>query len=41
MTPHVSGWTEGMLDARAELIADNLAPARARRAADQPDRAIV
>jgi phosphoglycerate dehydrogenase-like enzyme len=23
MTPHVSGWTEGMLDARAALIADN------------------
>lgn len=25
MTPHVSGWTEGMLDARAQLIADNIA----------------
>ncbi|MBN8941329.1 MAG: hypothetical protein J0H01_17615 [Rhizobiales bacterium] len=25
MTPHVSGWTEGMLDARAKLIADNVA----------------
>jgi phosphoglycerate dehydrogenase-like enzyme len=25
MTPHVSGWTEGMLDARAGLIADNIA----------------
>jgi phosphoglycerate dehydrogenase-like enzyme len=24
MTPHVSGWTEGMLDARATLIADNI-----------------
>ena len=24
MTPHVSGWTEGMLDARAKLIADNV-----------------
>ena len=24
MTPHVSGWTEGMLDARANLIADNI-----------------
>jgi phosphoglycerate dehydrogenase-like enzyme len=24
MTPHVSGWTEGMLDARARLIADNI-----------------
>jgi phosphoglycerate dehydrogenase-like enzyme len=24
MTPHVSGWTEGMLDARARLIADNV-----------------
>lgn len=25
MTPHVSGWTEGMLDARASLIAANIA----------------
>ncbi len=25
MTPHVSGWTEGMLDARATLIAENIA----------------
>ena len=25
MTPHVSGWTEGMLDARAHLIAENIA----------------
>jgi phosphoglycerate dehydrogenase-like enzyme len=25
MTPHVSGWTEGMLDARARVIADNIA----------------
>ena len=25
MTPHVSGWTEGMLDARASLIAENIA----------------
>jgi phosphoglycerate dehydrogenase-like enzyme len=24
MTPHVSGWTDGMLDARARLIADNI-----------------
>jgi phosphoglycerate dehydrogenase-like enzyme len=24
MTPHVSGWTEGMLVARARLIADNI-----------------
>ena len=24
MTPHVSGWTEGMLQARAQLIADNV-----------------
>jgi phosphoglycerate dehydrogenase-like enzyme len=24
MTPHVSGWTEGMLDARANLIAENI-----------------
>jgi phosphoglycerate dehydrogenase-like enzyme len=27
MTPHVSGWTEGMLEARARLIADNVARA--------------
>jgi len=27
MTPHVSGWTEGMLEARARLIADNIARA--------------
>lgn len=25
MTPHVSGWTEGMMNARAGLIADNIA----------------
>jgi phosphoglycerate dehydrogenase-like enzyme len=25
MTPHISGWTEGMLEARAKLIADNIA----------------
>jgi phosphoglycerate dehydrogenase-like enzyme len=24
MTPHVSGWTDGMLDARAKLIAKNI-----------------
>jgi phosphoglycerate dehydrogenase-like enzyme len=24
MTPHVSGWTEGMLDARAAVIAGNI-----------------
>ena len=24
MTPHISGWTEGMLEARATLIADNI-----------------
>lgn len=27
MTPHVSGWTEGMLKARAHVIADNIARA--------------
>jgi phosphoglycerate dehydrogenase-like enzyme len=27
MTPHVSGWTEGMLEARASLIAENIARA--------------
>ena len=25
MTPHISGWTEGMLNSRAQLIADNIA----------------
>jgi len=25
MTPHISGWTEGMLSARARLIAENIA----------------
>jgi phosphoglycerate dehydrogenase-like enzyme len=25
LTPHVSGWTEGMLEARAKLIAENIA----------------
>ena len=25
MTPHVSSWTDGMLDARAKLIAENIA----------------
>ena len=25
MTPHVSGWTEGMLEARVKVIADNIA----------------
>jgi phosphoglycerate dehydrogenase-like enzyme len=25
MTPHVSGWTVGMLEARASLIAENIA----------------
>jgi phosphoglycerate dehydrogenase-like enzyme len=24
MTPHVSGWTEGLLEARARLIAANI-----------------
>jgi phosphoglycerate dehydrogenase-like enzyme len=24
MTPHVSGWTEGMREARAKLIAENI-----------------
>lgn len=25
MTPHISGWTEGMIEARAQLVADNIA----------------
>jgi phosphoglycerate dehydrogenase-like enzyme len=32
MTPHVSGWTEGMLEARARIIAENIA----RVARDEP-----
>jgi phosphoglycerate dehydrogenase-like enzyme len=24
MTPHVAGWTDGMLEARASLIAENI-----------------
>jgi hypothetical protein len=32
MTPHVSGWTDGMLDARAGLIAENIR----RVGADEP-----
>jgi len=24
MTPHISGWTDGMLEARARLIAENI-----------------
>jgi phosphoglycerate dehydrogenase-like enzyme len=24
MSPHVSGWTDGMLEARAKLIAENI-----------------
>ena len=24
MTPHVSGWTDGMLEARARLITENI-----------------
>jgi phosphoglycerate dehydrogenase-like enzyme len=31
MTPHVSGWTEGMLDARAKLIAENIRRITARK----------
>jgi phosphoglycerate dehydrogenase-like enzyme len=41
MTPHVSGWTEGMLESRAALIATNIeriargdAPLNAIAAAD-------
>jgi phosphoglycerate dehydrogenase-like enzyme len=37
MTPHVSGWTEGMLDARARVIAENIA--RAARG-EQPINAV-
>jgi phosphoglycerate dehydrogenase-like enzyme len=24
MTPHVAGWTDGMLEARAKVIAENI-----------------
>jgi phosphoglycerate dehydrogenase-like enzyme len=38
LTPHVSGWTEGMLRARVRLIADNI-----RRVArgERPENLIV
>ena len=39
MTPHVSGWTDGMLQARSKLIAANMDRAARRRAATQFDRA--
>jgi phosphoglycerate dehydrogenase-like enzyme len=38
MTPHVSGWTEGMLEARADVIAENIA--RTARG-EKPDNAIA
>jgi phosphoglycerate dehydrogenase-like enzyme len=34
MTPHISGWTDGMLAGRASLIADNIA----RTARGEPSR---
>lgn len=37
MTPHLSGWTEGMLDARARLIAENIE----RVARDEPPLNLV
>jgi phosphoglycerate dehydrogenase-like enzyme len=37
MTPHVSGWTEGMLDARVNLIAENIE----RTAKGEPPRNAV
>ena len=37
MTPHVSGWTEGMLDARARLIAENVQ----RIARGEPPRNLI
>ena len=37
MTPHVSGWTEGMIEARATLIADNIE----RAARGEPPRNAV
>ena len=38
MTPHVSGWTDGMLDARAKLIAENIRRCRAWRDPAQSGR---
>ncbi len=37
MTPHISGRTEGMLDARASLIADNIG----RTARGEPLRNVI
>ena len=38
LTPHVSGWTEGMLEARAKLIAGNIErTARGERPANEID----
>lgn len=37
MTPHVSGWTDGMLEARAKLIAENIA----RTARDEPPENLI
>lgn len=37
MTPHVSGWTEGMIDARAAVIAENIA----RAARNEPPANLV
>ena len=31
MTPHVSGWTEGMIEARANLISQNIERAAHRQ----------
>lgn len=37
MTPHVAGWTEGTVDARARLIAENIG----RIAREQPPVNVV
>ncbi len=37
MTPHVSGWTEGMMEARAKLIAENIH----RAAKDEPPANLI
>jgi phosphoglycerate dehydrogenase-like enzyme len=37
MTPHVSGWTDGMLESRAALIANNVE----RAARGEPPESLV
>ena len=41
MTPHVSGWTDGMLEARAKLIAENIRRVGVRRDPAQSSSAVM